>query len=392
MTGSRCLAKKMIMTIDNSPLNLPDDFLGLYLHIPFCLSKCYYCDFVSMEKGSCGSGDIDTYLKALKEEAESKAVNLRGRKVNSLYIGGGTPSILSLKEVDFLFNEIISLFDIDNNAERTIELNPRTINTEKLSLITNHTNRLSLGVQSFNDDELKAIGRAHSGEDARHAIELIKSFDIDFSLDIIFGLPDQNTEVFKDSLHTAITYNPSHISLYSLMLVQGTKMYSQAESGEIIFPSEEKIINMWDVAEDMLEENNYQFYEVSNASKPECFSRHNLAYWLEREYIGLGLSASSYYNNFRFKNTITLDKYIKNSAHSTVYAEKISNNDLLFEGLMTGLRLKNGFDTTYIENKTKLKYQEDLHTEILRKGNTLRLSKKGFRTANQVILQTVLND
>ena len=366
-----------------SIIRLADDHLGLYIHIPFCVSKCFYCDFVSFAE--CDNELHEKYLAAMRAEAKKWANILCGRGIDSLYIGGGTPSTLNEKKLSFLFSEILPLFDIKDTAERTIEVNPRTIDEKKLEIIAKNVNRVSIGVQSFNDNELKIIGRKQSKEDAENALELIKSAKIPFNLDLIFGLPEQSVENFRISLKKAIAFAPNHISLYSLMLENNTKLSEMAENGEVNVAREEDVLLMWSAAEEELQKGGYSFYEVSNACKDGAYSRHNVAYWLEREYIGLGVAASSYYNDFRVKNTANLADYVENSTRAAVSAEKLSARELFFEGLAMGLRLKEGFDVHFLEQKTGITCSDNIHDEIFRKGDILRLSDYGFKVANQIL-------
>ena len=373
---------------NESIIQLADNHLGLYIHIPFCASKCFYCDFVSFAE--CDSIVHEKYLTALYAEARKWATVLAGRKIDSLYIGGGTPTVLNENNLNSLFNEILTLFDVKIDAERTIEVNPRTIDEKKLAAIEKHINRVSLGVQSFNDNELKIIGRCQSEEDADSAIELIKSAKIPFNLDLIFGLPGQSVKSFQNSLQKAVAFVPNHISLYSLMLSTGTILTEMAKKGAVNLPNEEEVLLMWNAAEEELKKGDYSFYEVSNACKESAYSHHNVAYWLEREYIGLGVAASSYYSGFRIKNSSNLVDYIANSTHAAVNAEKLSSRELFFEGLAMGLRLKEGFDVSFLEKKTGISCPDNIHSEILREGNILRLSDCGFKVANQILSDITL--
>ena len=283
-----------------------EDYRGLYIHIPFCVKKCAYCDFVSY----CNrEADFDQYIKSVLAEAEE----YKGEKIDTVFIGGGTPTILNHKQITSLAKGIGKIFDIKPNAEYTIEANPKTLSKEKLkALYECGINRISVGVQSFCDSELVAIGRIHNANEAYKTIEEIKKFGFDnFNIDLMLNLPNQTMGSLEKTLKTTIESEPSHVSCYSLILEENTPLWADYQKGKYTEPDDEFDRELYHFAVDYLKQYGYGQYEISNFAKKGMECAHNIKYWSCDEYIGLGVAAHSYYKGVRYYNTTSLAQYMK---------------------------------------------------------------------------------
>ncbi len=326
----------------------------LYIHIPFCLSKCDYCDFFSIPC-SCIP---DEYVTALLNECAFYCRRFRVDGFKTVYLGGGTPSLLSAAQLDRLLSSLKS-FGSACASEITVEMNPETVTKEKLEAVqANGVNRLSLGVQSLHDEALAAVHRHCSAEKALEGLETVASiWNGDVSLDVMAGLPGQTERTFKDSLEQILSFNSEHISLYSLTVEEGTPLYKRIKNGFVL--NEDEIDEQWFLGREMLLEHGYRQYGVSNFAKPGHESRHNSAYWQQEDYIGIGCGAtgtvydfSSGGQGFRWKNEESLDSYLSfwlDAADEERWLEKAplvrENLDLAtqeFEFLMMGLRTLKG--------------------------------------------------
>ncbi len=309
---------------------------GLYVHIPFCIQKCRYCDFISF----CRSEKyFDEYIKMLLVESEE----YKNEIIDSIFIGGGTPTVFSAIQLSRLLQGLKTTFNITDDAEFTIESNPKTLDNEKLDVLKNAgVNRISIGVQSFCDEELTAIGRIHSSSDAIKTAEMInktKSFNL--NVDLMLALPRQTEKSLMNTLKTAISLNPSHLSCYSLIIEEGTPLYDDYKSGRFEYPDDDFDRKMYRMTVDYLHEHGYNRYEISNFSKKGHECRHNLKYWNCDEYIGIGVAAHSYIGNIRSFNTSDLTQYLKGSFHE---ADKtiLSDSDKISEYIIMRLRLSEG--------------------------------------------------
>lgn len=365
---------------------------GLYIHIPFCKKKCKYCDFVSFEKKDCF---FDAYIDALLCEAKE----YDKEKIDTVFIGGGTPSLLTSHQLKKLLDGISEIFDIQPDCEYTIEINPKTLDEEKLTVMKNSPiNRLSIGVQSFCDKELSAIGRIHNSKTAYDTAELVKQYGFsNFNLDIMLGLPYQTKESLLNTLKTAVSLNPTHLSCYSLILEENTPLFDEYENGIYEELPDDEDRKLYYFTRDFLKENGYYQYEISNFAKPGFSSKHNLKYWNCDEYIGLGVAAHSYINGTRFYNCDSLSDYLKKNFHSD---EKniLSENDKMSEYIIMRLRLcegisenaffkrfKTNFYTAY--KKTIDKFISSGHME--HKNNSYRLTEHGMDVSNSVMCEFV---
>lgn len=295
--------------------------IGLYIHIPFCKSKCYYCDFISYQNKE---ELLDDYINALIKEI--KYSKLEKYNIKTIYIGGGTPSILESKHIWEILKNIKPY--IEKNAEITIEVNPGTINEKKLEeYIKFGINRISIGLQSTDNNLLKQIGRIHNLEEFLKTYKIAKKVGFNnINVDLILGLPNQTLEILKNSISNIIELQPEHISIYSLILEEGTKLYDMVNKQEIRMIDEELERLMYWEAKKMLEANGYIHYEISNFAKDNFQSKHNLDCWNQKEYIGIGVAAHSYIENTRKSNTASIENYIDN-----INKERFVNNITIHE-------------------------------------------------------------
>ena len=377
--------------------------LGIYVHIPFCKQKCNYCDFVSYTN-KCQK--IEEYIKCLKKEIN--LFDFNNYIVTTIYIGGGTPSFIESKYIKDIMNTVyekVNKDNIDDNVEITIEVNPGTVNKEKLEDYKKiGINRLSIGLQSTNDKLLKEIGRIHNFKQFLDAYNLVKEAGFEnINIDLMLGLPNQTIKDLKESLDAIIKLNPNHVSCYSLIVEEGTKLYEQVEKGEIELPDEELERNMYWYVKNTLELNGYNHYEISNFSKKKKESRHNMNCWNQEEYIGFGVAAHSYINNTRFSNTINVEDYITNinngnNQKNVTIEEKQTLEDKKNEFMMLGFRKIDGVDISkfkekFVDNPIYL-YKEKLN-KLVEEGlieidlNNIKLTNKGIDLANLVFEEFV---
>ena len=311
---------------------------GVYLHVPFCLSKCPYCDFCS--------------FPGLSEETRAQYVGALIREIGerdfppltatSVFFGGGTPTLLSVAQFDALCSMIDARFGLACDAEITFEMNPATADREKLrALRALGFNRVSIGCQSFSDDELRALGRAHDAEEIFTAYEdaLAAGFD-NVNLDLMYGIPRQTTGSFGKTLETVISMAPEHVSAYGLILEEGTPFFSRQK--ELDLPEDDAEADMYALASSMLRDAGYRHYEISNYARPGRECRHNLLYWRQGEYAAYGLSASSHVAGVRKTNTRDLSRYLSDPVRAT--AEETVIEDAEYEYIMLRLRLTEGID------------------------------------------------
>lgn len=374
------------------------DNIGIYIHIPFCKSKCLYCDFFSVADGKKFE---KKYVEALRNEIIKRiSVNKNGYHVNTIYIGGGTPSYIDEKNIYEILETIKNCCEIDENVEITIEANPGTVSQEKMEAYKKMgINRLSIGLQETNDKLLKEIGRIHTNAEYLKTIEYAnKAGFTNINTDIIIGLPNQTIYDVENTLNQLISLNLTHISIYSLIVEEGTKLEKLIDNGTLKLPDEEMERYMYWFAKRKLEENGYIHYEISNFSKIDYRSRHNVDCWNQKEYLGFGAGASSYNGIARYKNIEDLEKYIENMekdnfAKNIVIEEIQNREDKMKEYMLLGLRKINGININNFRKKfgtTPLyKYNKEL-TKLLREElilmdtNNIRLSKKGLNLANMV--------
>lgn len=372
---------------------------GIYVHIPFCIKKCNYCDFNSFPS------DADTqkkYIDALTNEITSLG-KINKVSADSVFIGGGTPTLLSESLLEKLITSIKSNFDLDKDTEFTIECNPKTASLKTFRLLKSlGVNRLSIGMQSLDDKILKTLGRCHNVRDFLecYAAAKIAGFE-NINFDLMFAVPNQSQKRFEQTVQSAVKLYPEHIAAYGLQLEENTYFYEH--QSDYKFPSDEQNRNMYDFLVSYLEQNGYRQYEISNFAKDGFKSRHNLKYWNLTEYVGLGLGASSFYQGVRYENPVKMDDYLNFAFEFTPLWEKNqkqSENDLMSEFMFLGLRLNEGVkNSDFIERFGKSIFDiykdvidKNVETGLLNKErNRIFLSRKGFDLANCVMSDFLLD-
>ncbi len=314
------------------------DKTGIYIHIPFCLKKCNYCDFCSF----AGLDNVvrQRYVDALINEIFSYK---REKKisVDTVFFGGGTPSLLEKNQFKSIMSAIRDTFEVDPDAEITLEANPKTLNEDNLSsFINSGVNRLSIGMQTIHENERLILGRIHNYSDFSESLRLARRLGIkNINVDIMYGIPEQTLSSFVETVKTVVSLGVEHISAYSLIIEEGTPFY---EDKNLILPSEDDEISMYDFLTSFLRQNGYSRYEISNYAKDGYTSRHNLKYWKLQDYIGVGLSASSFFEGVRYTNTADMNDYVADFREHRRDIEQIDLAELAREYIMLGLRLKEG--------------------------------------------------
>ena len=365
-----------------------DKEIGVYVHIPFCKRKCYYCDFISF----CEKDELqEKYIHSVIQEIEDFFNLNKNVKIKTIYIGGGTPSFIDGKYIE----KIMNTFNKEGVVEATIEVNPGSASLEKLKKYKEcGINRLSIGLQSTEDRLLKKIGRIHNYNDFLATYNLAREVGFDnINVDLMIGLPGQTIEDVKSSLNKVINLNPSHISVYSLIVEENTIIYNLIEQNKIVLPDEELERNMYWYVKNYLELGGYEHYEISNFAKNGKKSLHNLDCWSQKEYVGFGASAHSYLNRKRFCNIGVLEEYIKDFKNTKEVQEVQSFYETKQEYMLLGLRkikgvcisdFKNKFGENPIflfKNELNKLIEEDL-LEIT--TNNIKLTNKGLDFANLV--------
>ena len=361
--------------------------VGVYVHIPFCKHKCDYCDFISY----CNKDDlIEKYIKALIKEIKSQNIK---PWITTIYIGGGTPSYIDSKYIKQILQEIKKK-NITKNTEITIEVNPGTVTKEKLEDYKEcGINRLSIGLQSTKDKLLEEIGRIHKYEDFLNTYKLAKEIGFkNINVDLMIGLPEQTLQDVEDSLIDIITLNPKHISVYSLILEENTKLEVLVNLGKLDLPTDEVEREMYWKVKEVLEANGYEHYEISNFAKKGYKSKHNYNCWKQHSYLGFGVAAHSYYNNIRYSNTNSLGEYLQNPDNKKI-EETQELEDAKKEYMMLGLRTIEGvsiseFKQKYVDNPLYL-FKNELN-KLTEEGlveidlDNIKLTNKGLDLANLV--------
>lgn len=307
--------------------------IGLYMHIPFCVRKCAYCDFASFP--NCQS-DFVPVVSAMKAEME----RAKGLSIDTVFIGGGTPTVLPYPLLVSLLDSAKQCFSIDKSAEITVEANPGTLTPQVLdALLEAGVNRLSIGAQAMQPHLLEAIGRVHSAADTENSVRMARAVGFsNINLDIMYGLPDQTPAMFRETLQWVFSLLPEHLSAYSLILEEGTPFHMRYVNHPEALPSEDETVEMSDDALWMAEDAGFRRYEISNYAKPSYECKHNLIYWRRQDYIGIGCAAHSLLKNHRIANARTIDGYLAGQREE----ESISEEEARFERLMMGLRLVEG--------------------------------------------------
>jgi len=373
--------------------------ISLYVHIPFCSSKCNYCDFNSYDNITHLAED---YIRALHREMEVWRKELGGRYISSVYIGGGTPTFLKNSLLQIVLDGL-NAFNITPKTEITVEANPNTIDEEKLVTLKEHgVNRLSMGLQTCDEELLRVLGRTHTFDDFKKSFVLARNLGFEnINVDLIFGIPGQTLRSWENTLKKLMKYCPEHISAYSLMIEENTPLDLMIKKGKIRHIDDETDRQMYRLGINMLVNAGYEHYEISNFARHGKKCIHNLNYWKNREYIGFGAGAHSYYKNKRFSNTADPQKYIQRIAAGkspVSYTENIAKPLEMAETMFLGLRLTQGiqkaefFKRFNINIKALYGKQIEILKErgLLEEDEThLKLSSKGLDVANEVFVDFI---
>lgn len=369
--------------------------IALYLHIPFCARKCNYCDFASV----AGRMELlPAYLSMLRQELQQQAALWPSRAVRTIFLGGGTPSLLPAEAYRPLLEAIRSAFQIEEDAEISLEANPGTLNRDKADAMREAGfNRVSLGVQASQDRLLEKMGRIHRAADAEQAMRsLLDAGFRNLNIDLMFGLPGQTLADWQESLRFAFSFPLSHLSFYSLSMEEGTPWGDLYAKKQLEPASDELDRRMYHEARNVLERHGFAHYELSNAARPGLWCRHNLIYWNRGDYLGVGAGAHSLMENLRFANVVDPAEYIERMRRgmSPVFeTQRLSCGDVLSERLFMGLRLLRGVDLRQVSRETGLdvegRYAEDI-VNLAREGlvtcsdSVLKLTTHGLDFANTV--------
>jgi oxygen-independent coproporphyrinogen-3 oxidase len=376
--------------------------LGLYFHIPFCVQKCLYCDFNSKPKTS--EDLVQAYLNSLKKEIEVKSQSVKEYIIDSIFIGGGTPTYISCMQLCDLLKQIKSSFNIDKNCEISCEANPGTVDFEKLKMMKESgINRLSIGLQSADDTILKQIGRIHNFNEFLTCYTEARSAGFNnINIDIMFGLPNQTLNTLKGTLDAILKLNPEHISAYSLILEEETPLYEMNLNKKLKLPDEDEEEEMYEYSIERLKKNGLEQYEISNFSKEGKECRQNLKYWSCDEYLGFGVSAHSYLNSVRWGNIANINEYIKKSSNENEIIEskeELTEEDKISEFMFMNLRKTKGVPIQEFLNRFNKSIFE-VYGEIIEKYKKLNLinltenyvflTTKGIEISNTIMADFIL--
>jgi len=368
--------------------------LGIYLHVPFCKAKCAYCDFYSHSDLHL----LHDYETALCRALFHWGARAEGQLVDTVYFGGGTPSLLSCRGLQSVFNALHRSFSLSADAEITVEVNPESA-TEKFlkEALECGVNRISMGMQSSSDRQLKLLGRLHCAEDTVRAVERIRAVGFrNLSLDLMYGLPGETAEEFRKSLEDCLALSPEHVSFYCLTLSENCPLYRSRR----LLPAEEELESMYLFAHDFLEEHGYEHYEISNAARKGFRSRHNSRYWQGMEYLGIGAGAHSFFRNRRFYTVEDTKRFVSSDSFEDLICveEELNDQSRLTEYVMLSLRRKEGIDldvlcrlgderlTRRANEKFSLWTQHGLCQKTER---GFALTPKGFFVSNEIITELI---
>lgn len=370
--------------------------LGLYIHIPFCVKKCEYCDFLSW---NAGEEERQQYVAALLSEIESYREFAKGYRVSTIFIGGGTPSVLLPKQMEDILQKIYEIFELERRPEITVEVNPGTVDEEKLQCYKeNGVNRLSRGLQSVKDEKLRLLGRIHTYQEFVESYELARKAGFDnISIDLISSVPGQTLQEWKEELETAAAQNPEHISVYQLIIEEGTPFYEKYAEHPELLPDEETSREIYLWTGKFLKEAGYEQYEISNYAKPGKESRHNLKYWERGDYLGLGLGAASMVRNIRMSNTKDMRTYLERCDKPKTMREDVQFLEeprQMEEFMFLGLRKTRGVSKKEFKRifgrEMDMVYEKALHKclengMLLEHKDRIFLSEEGTLLSNMVL-------
>ncbi len=372
--------------------------IGIYVHIPFCQKKCYYCDFYSLP--DIEESLIDEYCQAVAAEIKMVSSTMDDLLVSTIFLGGGTPSLLSAWQVNTILQQVKASFPVSADVEITIEANPATIDLPKFEqyLITG-VNRISLGAQSFHDEELQVLGRVHKAKDIFDAVQIFHKCGFkNFNLDLIYAIPGQSNKSWEANLHKAIELEPAHISAYLLQLDPETVMGKRVAAKLLVLADEDSEAEMYDRTVEILTDGNFRQYEISNFSVPGYECRHNLSYWRSINYLGFGAGAVNFVNSRRFMNDPNVLQYINRIRSGnqplTKELENMSPRERLADAMVLGLRLIEGINIEEINDRFDTDIMEEYNREIqeniekgllILKNGQLSLTRRGYFISNQVL-------
>lgn len=384
--------------------------LELYLHIPFCVRKCAYCDFLSF---SASEMDRNAYVMKLCEQIRAAGKEAEDQKVSTIFLGGGTPSVLNEYQIRLLMDAVFSSFDVDNDAEISMEMNPGSLGKgqEEARRLLGYRqagiNRLSIGLQSVHQKELQVLGRIHTWEQFVQSYQYARSAGFtNINIDLMSALPEQTEELWEESLRKTAELKPEHISAYSLIVEEGTPFYERyTGKGAMLLPDEETERMMYERTKQVLEEYGYYRYEISNYAQKGKECRHNIGYWTGEEYLGLGLGASSYYKGIRFCCISDMKKYMQADFFKdagAVYEEKhiVTYQEAIEEFMFLGLRMMKGVSAEEFQKRFG-RTIEEIYGSILdrfirmdlmeksqeKNGSAYRLTENGISVSNQVMCE-----
>lgn len=377
--------------------------ISAYIHIPFCEQLCYYCDF---NKVFLQNQPVDHYLTSLEHEMELMKQRTGESELKTVYIGGGTPTALTPMQLDQLCQSVQRHFTIAPNAEWTVEANPGDLTAEKLNILRQYgVNRISMGVQSFDDALLKKIGRNHTAKEVYSTMRQIeKSGFENVTIDLMYALPGQSYEQWMDSVQQALSLGLPHLSMYSLILENQTVFANLARQGKLILPSDEEEVRMFESAKFQLAEQGLNQYEISNFSKPGFESQHNLMYWNNEHYFGFGAGASGYLGSWRYRNKGPIQHYMADVDHDRlpmIETEKLTVHNQMEEHLFLGLRKMAGvtnesfrqhFDCSLWEVYGEVIDQLVSQELLIKEAEGIRLTEKGLLFGNDVFAAFLMDD
>ncbi|HEL0521745.1 TPA: oxygen-independent coproporphyrinogen III oxidase [Streptococcus equi subsp. zooepidemicus] len=368
-----------------------------YVHIPFCTQICYYCDF---SKVFIKNQPVDAYLEALIKEFESYQIN----SLKTLYIGGGTPTAITAKQLDYLLSHLQQHLQLDQLEEFTIEANPGDLTEDKIAVLRQSAvNRISLGVQTFNDKQLKQIGRSHTEAQIYTTIASLKEAGFqNMSIDLIYALPGQTIQQVKENVAKALALDIPHFSLYSLILEHHTVFMNKMRRGKLQLPTEDLEAEMFEYIISEMEASGFEHYEISNFTKPGFESRHNLMYWNNDEYFGCGAGASGYLNGIRYRNRVPIQHYLKAVAdgNARLSEEVLTKEEMMEEELFLGLRKKSGVSVSRFQEKFGLSFESrygpvvrELQAQglLVKDKDFVRMTKKGLFLGDSVAEKFILD-
>ncbi|MFU2164141.1 radical SAM family heme chaperone HemW [Streptococcus pluranimalium] len=377
---------------------MPNKPTSAYVHIPFCTQICYYCDF---SKVFIQNQPVDDYLKALIREFEYYEI----KDLKTLYIGGGTPTAITAQQLDYLLTSLEKNINLTMLEEFTIEANPGDLTPEKIAVLKDSAvNRVSLGVQTFFDKQLKQIGRSHNEAQIYESIDALKAAGLtNISIDLIYALPNQTMAQVEENVRKALALDIPHLSLYSLILEDHTVFMNKQRRGRLHLPNEDIEADMFTYIIDELEKHGFEHYEISNFTKPGFESRHNLMYWDNVEYYGVGAGASGYLNGIRYRNRGPIQHYLKAIAqegHSRLGEDILTKDQMMEEEFFLGLRKKSGISISHFEAKFGLPFEErygHIVQELVEDGllkqeaDRIRMTKKGLFLGDTVAEKFILD-